>query len=400
MNKATPSIVVFTSLFPSSVRQGAGLFIRERMFRVARHLPLTVVSPQPWSPIDALIRRFFPRYRPVHPRKEQQQGITVYFPRFFALPAVARWLDGWSMAWSARAILRHLSNSGKINVIDSHFAYPDGFAAAYLGKALGLPVTITLRGTEPRTANYKLCGKLQARAMRNASRVFSVASALLHSAREAGVPEDRLRVIGNGVDDKKFQPVNRADARRELGLPENAHVLVTVGGLVERKGFHRVIELLPSLSQEFPDLHYLVIGGPSPEGDWTGKLKAQVKTLGLENTVHFLGQWLPSELKRPLSASDVFVLATRNEGWANVFLEAMACGLPVVTTDVGGNREVVDRAELGFVVPFGNREALYQAIADALRRSWCRSTIREHAEKNSWDSHIAELLEEFRTITG
>jgi teichuronic acid biosynthesis glycosyltransferase TuaC len=79
--------------------------------------------------------------------------------------------------------------------------------------------------------------------------------------------------------------------------------------------------------------------------------------------VHFLGALPPDELKWPLSASDVFVLATRNEGWANVFLEAMACGLPVVTTDVGGNAEVVCRDELGSIVPFGDRVALQQAAA-------------------------------------
>lgn len=80
----------------------------------------------------------------------------------------------------------------------------------------------------------------------------------------------------------------------------------------------------------------------------------------------------PDQLKIPLSAADLFVLATRNEGWANVFLEAMACGLPVVTTDVGGNAEVVCRSELGKLVPFNDQQALCQAIANALEVNWDR----------------------------
>jgi glycosyltransferase involved in cell wall biosynthesis len=398
MNDTRPSIVVFSSLFPSSVRPGAGLFIRERMFRVGRRLPLTVVSPQPWSPFDGLIRRFRPHYRPLPPQREEQQGFSVYFPRFFSLPGVARWLDGWSMAWSARGLVRRLRAAGQAEIIDSHFGYPDGFAATRLGRAFGLPVTVTLRGTEPRTAGYWLRGPLQAAGLRRASRVFAVADSLRQLALRAGVPAARTRVIGNGVDAAKFHPVDRAAARRELGLPERVPMLVSVGGLVERKGFHRVIALLPTLRERRPGLGYLVVGGPGPEGDWSQRLRDQVEQLQLGEAVRFLGPWAPERLKVPLSAADVFVLATSNEGWANVFLEAMACGLPVVTTDVGGNREVVHDPRLGIVVPFADPAALTAAIAEALERTWDRDAIRAHAERNDWEGRVDLLCREFRTL--
>ena len=112
----------------------------------------------------------------------------------------------------------------------------------------------------------------------------------------------------------------------------------------------------------------------------------------------FLGALPPDELKVPLSAADVFVLATRNEGWANVFLEAMACGLPVVTTAVGGNAEVVAHAGLGTLVPFGDQDELTRAMADALRRDWDRDAIVAHAEANGWDQRVAVLSEEFSGI--
>jgi len=168
--------------------------------------------------------------------------------------------------------------------------------------------------------------------------------------------------------------------------------------LVERKGFHRVIECLPALRRRYPELCYLIVGGPSPEGDWSGRLREQVAALGLEDCVRFLGPVAPGELKFPLSAADVFVLATRNEGWANVLLEAMACGLPVVATDVGGNAEVVCAPELGRLVPFGDSGALATAITEALGRDWDRDAIVAHARRNAWEGRVEVLVEEFRRL--
>jgi len=168
--------------------------------------------------------------------------------------------------------------------------------------------------------------------------------------------------------------------------------------LVERKGMHRVIDCLPALIEHHPRLHYLIVGGASPEGDNRGELVAQVARLGLAGRVHFLGALPPDELKTPLSAADVFVLATRNEGWANVFLEAMACGLPVVTTDVGGNAEVVCRAELGSIVPFGDAAALQRALDAALDAQWDRGAILDYARANQWDTRIAQLLRAYAPL--
>jgi glycosyltransferase involved in cell wall biosynthesis len=178
----------------------------------------------------------------------------------------------------------------------------------------------------------------------------------------------------------------------------DAPVLVSVGALVERKGFHRVLECLPALRRRFPGLRYLVAGGAGPEGDWSARLSRSVADLGLEDCVVFLGTLAPEELKLPLSAADVFVLATRNEGWANVFLEAMACGLPVVATDVGGNAEVVANENLGTLLPFGDPDRLAQAIADALVREWDRDAIVAYAESNSWERRVRTLAEEFAAI--
>jgi glycosyltransferase involved in cell wall biosynthesis len=142
----------------------------------------------------------------------------------------------------------------------------------------------------------------------------------------------------------------------------------------------------------------VIVGGASPAGDMSMQLRDQVRRLGLDTRVHFTGPLPPERLCVPLSAADVFVLATRYEGWANVFLEAMACGLPVVTTNVGGNAEVVSSENLGMLVPFGDAPALIAAIRNALQVRWDREQILRYARDNTWDRRIDVLVAQFREL--
>lgn len=396
MQSSPRTIAVFTILFPHPGQPRAGLFIRERMFRVAGRLPLIVIAPVPWFPLQGLIRRWRPHFRPPAPRREVQQGIVVEHPRYLSFPGIFKGLDGLCLALGALPTCwrrRH-----EIGVIDAHFAYPDGLAATWLGHWLGKPVTVTLRGTEVPHARHPGRRRQVQRTLSRADWVFAVSASLKQLAVELGRPAERIEVVGNGVDITRFQPVDKQGARLRYRIPAAARCLITVGGLVERKGFHRVIELMPALRARFPDLHYLIVGGPSAEGDWSERLRAMTTQLGLTDYVHFLGQIAPDELKYPLSAADVFVLPTRNEGWANVLLEALACGLPVVTTDVGGNAEVINNPALGMIVPFGDAQALETALIDALAKPWDTSILLEYAQANAWDGRVEALETAFRRL--
>lgn len=396
---ARPRVLVFTTLFPNPGQPNAGVFIRERMFRVGGKLPITVVAPQAWFPMQSLLRRLRPSFRPPAPPAELQEGVQVLRPRFFCVPGVFKSLDGIFLALSCVSSFRKLRKRFDFDLIDAHFGYPDGYAAVRLGRWFRRPVAITLRGTEPRHSRTPGISRFLSRALEGADRVFSVSESLKRHALEAGAcSPDKILVVGNGVDTEKFKPLSRAGSRRALGVPGDAQILITVGGLVERKGFHRVIELLPRLRATRPNLLYLVVGGPSAEGDWGERLRAQVEGLGLQDAVRFLGVVPHGEIRRALSAADVFVLATSNEGWANVILEAMACGLPVVTTDVGGNAEVVRDASLGTIVPFADSHALERALDEALRRRWDREAIVAYARNNSWDGRVEILVRELRAL--
>jgi glycosyltransferase involved in cell wall biosynthesis len=391
-----PKLLVFSSLFPSNKRPNAGVFIRERMFRVGQQIPVIVVSPVPWFPFQGLIRYWRPHFRPQPSRYEEQQGIQVYFPRFFSIPGLLKSYDGFFMALGSLPTLFKLRK--QFNIIDAHFAYPDGYAATLLGQWLKIPVTITLRGTEVPLSKMPERKTRMLTALKNATRVFSVSDSLKQLVVSLGAVSDKIRVIGNGIDVVKFYPLAKTVARAELAIPKNAKVLVSVGALVDRKGFHRVIEILPALAARYPELIYLIVGGDSPEGYIRERLEQQIKTLGLEKNVRFLGAYPSEQLKLPLSAADLFVLATANEGWANVFLEAMACGLPVITTEVGGNIEVVNAPEFGTVVPFGDSAALLAALLQGFETVWDRSLIIQYARENSWDTRVRILVEEFQRL--
>lgn len=397
-DSGAPSIVVLSSLFPRPTQPYAGIFIRERMLRVSERLPLVVIAPIPWFPFQSILRRWRPHFRPHVDYYAKDRGVEVHSPRFLSIPFFFKSMDGLSMALGSYRTCRRLKKEGRADLIDAHFVYPDGYAACCLGSWLRVPFTVTARGTESRLARSPILRSLMGRVVRAASHLFAVSSSLKEILLSLGAPESNVTVVGNGVDIEKFYPVNKLAARAKLGLPADARVLISVGGLVERKGFHRVIECLPDLVERFPKLVYVVVGSGGPEGDWGPRLRTQIKQLNLDRHVVFTGSVPAGEMKEPLSAADIFVLATRNEGWANVFLEAMACGLPVVTTDVGGNREVVRGSRVGVVVPFGDQKALENAIEESLVREWDRAEIIEYARRHDWDSRASVLIARFEEI--
>lgn len=393
-----PKLLVYCSLFPSQKRPNAGVFIRERMFRVGKRMPIIVVSPVPWFPFQGIIRYWKPHFRPQPDRQEIQAGVQVYFPRFLSIPGLFKSWDGFLMALGSLPTLFKLRK--EFNIIDAHFAYPDGYAATILGKWFKLPVTITLRGTEIPLTKMQGRKVRMLKAISNATRIFSVADSLKKHVLSLGANADKIRVVGNGVDIHKFYPLDRVQERVELSIPVDSKVLISVGALVDRKGFHRVIETLPELVKQYPDLIYLIVGGESPEGNIKDELIHQVKILKLGSNVRFLGALSSEQLKKPLSTADIFVLSTANEGWANVFLEALACGLPVVTTDVGGNREVINNDDLGTIVPFADGQALASALLQALEKPWNKEKIIRYAQENAWDTRVEILVGEFERIAG
>ncbi len=395
----SPRLIVFSNMFPSAVTPTVGTPIKERMFRVAEHIPIAVISPQTWSPLDPVVRLFRSTFRPLSPAFEIMDGVHVYRPRVLSIPKFFKTLDGYLMASGSRSVFKKICAEFKPNIVDAHFLYPDGEAAATLAAEHNLPLIVTIRGSK----DAKLVGTPRESALRHvisrASKLIAVSDSLkVDVADKLEAAPNKTVVVGNGVDLKKFFPEDKLAARTRLGIPDDAQVLIGVGGLVELKGFHRIIAELPELLKVLPKLKFLVVGGGTTQGNMLPQLKAQVQQLGLESVVTFCGPQAPNDLRWYLSASDLFVSATAYEGWANVLLEAMACGLPVVTTRVGGNSQVVNSSDLGYLVDYWDADQFRNKTIDAFRRQWDRSLILNYAGQNSWEFRVQSLLEIYRDV--
>jgi len=389
-------LIVYSSLFPSAAAPQAGIFIRERMFRVAKHLPIVIVAPQAWSPIDWLIRLLRPGFRPVAPAHEVMDGIEVHRPRWLSLPGVAKRFDGWLMWRGTERCVRRIHARFRATAIDAHFLYPDGWAATRIASRLGLPCTITLRGSKDEWLIGTDREPMLVQAMQRATHLIAVSAALkANVAVKLGIAPDKVTVIGNGVDLGRFGPVDKVEARERLGLPVDATVLIGVGNLVPLKGFQRVIPLLPALRERFPGLRFLIVGGGASQGDMRAELETLARQQGVHDIVQFCGRQPHEALKWYYGAADLFAQATEMEGWSNVFLEAMACGLPVVTTRVGGNPEVVADPAVGELVDWWDADAFREAIARGLSRQWDREALMAYARANTWDRRVDELVELF-----
>jgi teichuronic acid biosynthesis glycosyltransferase TuaC len=383
-------VLVLSSTFPSVNQPTRGVFVRERIRRLAKRCEVVVAAPVPWFPMNRWIRK----ERATVPFLEHQDGLTVYHPRFFSLPRYGKWLDGVLYFLCLIRFVARLRREFPFEVIDAHFAFPDGLAATLLAKVFGCRVVVTLRGSIVRLSGYRLHRPQLRWVLRHADRVTAVSESLKGVAEGLGVPPGRVRVIPNGVDPKVFSAMDRQEARRLCGLPENARVLLTVGGVYPGKGQHTVVDLLPSLMARYPETLYVMVGKPRPGETYERRLREAVGKLGLDGHVLFAGPRPHAELRRWFSAADVSVLATQSEGWPNVLLESIACGTPVVATHVGGAPEIVRHGKDGFLVPYGATAALRDALLMAMEQPWDREALVRYAQRFDWSESVDQALAE------
>ncbi|MFO0758752.1 MAG: glycosyltransferase [Byssovorax sp.] len=378
-------VLVFTTVFPSPALPTQGSFTPARLRPLLASCDLRVVSPTAWF-----------RRRGKVPARGAWEGFPVEYPSFFNVPGLFRNQNGAFLFASSVPRVRALRREFDFDLIDAHFAYPDGYAAVLLGKLFDRPVTITLHGTLVMLAAFPDRRPGLSFAVKNATRIIAVSDELRRKAIELGADARRIEVIDNGVDTTRFAVRDRALARRALGLPAEGRMLVSVGHLTRRKGYHRVLDVLPSLVEEMPDLRYVVIGRASLEGDAGPALREQARRLGLEDRVIWAGERSPDEVATWLNASNAYVLSSDFEGCPCSVYEAMASGLPVVASKVG---EVARMVPDGMGVLFDDpddRSALREGLRRALGDSWDSAAIRAYAETRSWDVGAKRIEEQWR----
>jgi glycosyltransferase involved in cell wall biosynthesis len=379
-------VLTFTIVFPSPGSPLNGTFVFERIRHLAELADIHVVAPVRWYRMLSR-RQQLPHPAPI---------LSVKHPPFWYTPKMLMALHGFFLFLSTVRQIARMRKTFDFDLIDAHFAYPDGFAAILLGKWFRRPVCITLRGMIIPLSRRALGRCLCNWAIRRAERVIAVAENLAERARQGGVPEDRLALIANGVDSERFRAIDQIAARRQLGLPEGGRLLVTVGHMSWRRGFHRVIRNLPRVIRSCPDTRLVIVGGKGAEEDNSADLRSLAKRLDLSDHVQFVGAQSPDQVAVWMAAANVFVLATDFEGCPNVILEAMSCGRPVVATTAGDiARMVPPFAGILFEDPEDDA-ALAQSMVAALTRDWDADQIRNHVATRSWDDVARRVVPQWR----
>ncbi|QKS01003.1 glycosyltransferase family 4 protein [Sphingomonas sp. CL5.1] len=373
-------VLTLSSLFPDASRPNFGVFVERQTLGLAAHpdVALTVVAPLGVPPWPLSRHRHYRAFTDL-PEQEVWKGVEVLRPRFAVLPGTG---GRYHVAAMRRAVWRAIAGR-TFDVIDASFFFPDGPVAVGLGLKLDLPVSIKARG-----ADIHHWGRARATAAqvveagKAADGLLAVSRAMREDMKAIGIPSEKIRVHHTGVDLARFVPLDRTAAKTALGV--SGPLVVSVGALIARKGHDVVIDAVARL-----DGVTLLIAG---EGEARQALEARIARLGLGERVRLLGSVPHDALPALIAAADVMALASSSEGLANAWVEALACGTPIVITPAGGAEEVVTAPEAGRVVP---REAgaFAAAIGELLAAPPSVEAVRAHALGFTWEANTAALHE-------
>lgn len=386
-------LAVYTTLYPSTARPRHGIFVEQRLRRLVESgaVAASAIVPVPrCPPFDWFMPEYLEQRKA--PRAEFRHGVSVRFPRFPTWPMIGRWLNPLFMALGTRgAFSRLLRESPETAVIDAHFFYPDGIAAMLLGTWFRRPVVITARGSDVNVLAQSAIARCWMRwAAKRCSAIVAVSEALRQSMIGLGIDGAKISVLRNGVDLATFGVNDRVSVRRELGF--DGTVLLSVGNLVPEKGHQHAIRAL----QELPSVRLVVIG----QGPEEGALRQLAADLEVAPRVTWIGVLPQAELARYYAAADVTVLMSAREGLPNVLLESMACGTPVVATNVGGIPEVVTAPESGVVLEEASSAVLASAIRKLVGNPPDRERTRAYALRFDWQPTTRALTELYRSAAG
>lgn len=370
-------VLVLSTLYPNAAQPHHGIFVENRVQATAAlgAAQFTVVAPVPFFPSGARIFGAYGAFARA-PRQEMRGGLPVHHPRYPVIPKIGMHVAPRLMAAALlRPLERLIAAGGGADVLDAHYLYPDGVAAALLGRRLGLPLMLTARGSDV-TEIGLIPGpkRMILAAVAQAGATVTVSAALARDLIALGAAPQKLRVLRNGVDLALFAPGDRAEARAAWGV--TGPTLVSVGGLVARKGHALTLRALARL----PGWRLLIAG----QGPDQGALAAEARALGVAERVRFLGAVPHRALPMLYRAAEASVLMSSREGWANVILESLAAGTPVIASDAGGTREFL-RPPAGIVLAERSAEALASAVAGLAAAPPDRVAVRAYAEGFGWE---------------
>lgn len=372
------NILVLTTLYPNNVQHRHGIFIENRVKELVKRYPdakVKVVAPVPyfpsWLPING-----YKHYSGVL-QQEMRSGVDVFHPKYLVIPKIGMNFTPYFLYKTCLASIEKIQEEGfSIDVIDSHYFYPDGVVASWIGKKLNIPVMVTARGSDINVIpDNPIAKKRIVKALTNIQASAAVSKALADEMVKLAPLAKPPVVLRNGVDLSFFHP-NTRKPQLPFSIESDESLILSVGNLIELKGHHFVIDALVLL----PHIKLIIIG----DGMLKAKLQQQVITLNLTDRVHFTGNIQQHELPGYYARADALVLASSREGMPNVLLEAIACGTPVIATNVGGSKEIIDSPEVGELLSDRSSDSIVKALKSVLSKELNNEEIRFFSEHYGW----------------
>ncbi|MEP0642276.1 glycosyltransferase [Parasphingorhabdus sp.] len=385
------NILTLATLFPNAAAPNFGIFVERQTAELASRpeANVTVVNPIgiPLWPLSK-----FEQYQPLTNLvdHEEWRGLNVHRPRFTLIPKFGGASNPRRIAAAILPLVKRLHAETPFDVIDAEFFYPDGAAAMRLAAALDIPFTIKARGADiHHWGGDQQCREQILQAAEKASRLLAVSGALKQDMVELGMDGSKISVHYTGIDQDKFKPIDRSAAKQKLNI--DGPLLITAGALIARKNQDLVIRALASI----PDAQLMLAG----KGEEEQNYRALAKQLGIADRVRFLGSVPHDELPHLTAAADISILVSKSEGLANAWVEALACGTPVIISEAGGARELVASPDAGRVVD-QDVEAIVDAIKAILVQSPKQDLVRKSVAHFSWRNNGDQLLAIFQKVSG
>jgi glycosyltransferase involved in cell wall biosynthesis len=378
-------IAVVTRYFPSSAEPWQGRSAYQTLRLLAREADVRVFYPNAAYP--SLLKPRSRIYGKLDASFSPPEVKASYYD-FPALPLISRPINGWM---AARVLLPHVRSFAP-DLVFSFFLYPDGYAALKIGKALAVPVVAMSIGSDINRIGDPVSAMHTRTVLREADFLLTVSGDLRNKAVAMGAPAEKTRAVVNGCDLSVFRVRDRLEARRKLDIDPSAEAVVYIGRMDVKKGLRELVEAAASLRPERANLRVYLVG----EGPDRPLIESAIQTNSAGSYIHALPKCSFDEVAVWMAAADLVTLPSYMEGCPNVVLEALACGRPVVATNVGGIPEIMND-ECGRLVPPREPAELAQALASVLDTAWDATAISAHWSR-SWDTVAAELLGIFESL--
>jgi len=384
------NIITLATLFPNAEKPNFGIFVERQTAEIASRdgINLTVINPIGIPPFPLSLLAPYRSLKAL-PLVDQWNGMTVYRPRFLLIPKYGVANNPSLIYEAVLPILRQIHEETPIDLIDAEFFYPDGPAAMQLAEALDVPFTVKARGADIHYWGHNPSTGYQVKeAGTKASGLLAVSQAIKEDMVGLDMDANKITVHYTGLDQEKFKPLDRTKAKAEWGV--EGRLIVSVGALIERKNQDLIINAMPHL----PDCTLVLAGSGEEEQNY----RKLAHKLGVSSRVGFAGNVPHDKLPSLLGAADVMVLASKSEGLANAWVEALACGTPIVISEAGGARELLKDKAAGRVVA-QNSTAIADAVQSILDNPQTQENVRKSVQQFSWKTNGDNLHAFFKTVT-